>query len=137
MELNDCFEEGKDKEEDVKKNLKILLNTFLNRNSKSIAAAIVTNEGLPIISSISHRLDEVTISTMAATLFSLSNMALDDMTLGEFQELFIKGKEGYLLIFQAGSSVIFMVSTAIDIKLRLIIFECEQICEKIIELFSR
>ena len=136
MELNDYFEEGKDKEEDVKKNLKILLNTFLNRNPKSIAAAIVTNEGLPIISSISHRLDEVTISTMAATLFSLSNMALDDMTLGEFQELFIKGKEGYLLIFQAGSSVIFMVSTAIDIKLRLIIFECEQICEKIIELFS-
>lgn len=137
MELNEFFEEGKDKEEDVKKNLKILLNSFLNRNPKSNAAAIVTNEGLPIISTISHRLDVVKISTMAATLFSLSNMALDDMILGEFRELFIKGKEGYIFIFQAGSSVIFMVSTAIDIKLRLFIFECEQICEMITELFSR
>ncbi|MFW9820228.1 MAG: roadblock/LC7 domain-containing protein [Candidatus Thorarchaeota archaeon] len=137
MELNEYFEEGKNKEKDVRKNLKILLNTFLNRNPKCDAAAIVTKEGLPIISSISHRLDEVKISTMAATLFSLSNMALDDMTLGEFKELFIKGKEGYLLIFQAGSSVIFMVSTPVDIKLGLIIFECEQICRKIIKVFSR
>ncbi|MHA2283638.1 MAG: roadblock/LC7 domain-containing protein [Promethearchaeota archaeon] len=137
MELNEYFEEGKDKEEDVKKNLKILLNTFLKRNPKSDAAAIVTNEGLPIISSFSHQLDEVKISTMVATLFSLSNMALDDMILGEFKELFIRGKDGYIFIFQAGSSVIFMVSTTIDIKLRLIIFECKQICEKITELISR
>ena len=137
MEMNESFEEGENKEEDVKKNLKKLLNRFLNRNPKCNAAAIVTNEGLPIISSISHRLDEVKISTMAATLFSLSNMALDDMTLGKFKELFIKGNQGHLLIFQAGSSVIFMVSTSIDIKLRLIIFECEQICEKILKILSR
>ncbi|MFX0080459.1 MAG: roadblock/LC7 domain-containing protein [Candidatus Hodarchaeota archaeon] len=136
MELNEYFEEGKDKEENVKKNLKTLLNTFLNRNPKSDAAAIVTNEGLPIISSISHRLDEVKISTMAATLFSLSNMAIDDMVLGEFKELYIKGKDGYLFIFQADPSVIFMVSAGIDIKLRLFIFECEQICKKIAKLFS-
>ncbi|MFX0008502.1 MAG: roadblock/LC7 domain-containing protein [Candidatus Hermodarchaeota archaeon] len=136
MEMNEYFEEGKNKEEAVKKNLQILLNTFLKRNPKCSAAAIATNEGLPIIYSISHRVDEVKISTIAATLFSLSNMALDDMTLGEFKELFIKGKEGYLLVFQAGSSVIFMVSTSIDIKLGLIIIECKQICKRIMKIFS-
>ena len=136
MELNEYIEEGKNKEKDLKNNIKLLLNKFLNRNPKSSTAIIVTNEGLPIITSISHRLDEVKISTMAATLFSLSNMAIDDMVLGEFKELFIKGKEGYLLLFQAGENTIFMVSTTIDIQLRLIMAECIQICEKIARLLS-
>lgn len=136
MEINGYSEEGKKKGRDPKLDLEELLKKFLNRNPKSDLAVIVTNEGLPIVTSISQRLDEVKICTMAATLFSLSNMAIDDMSRGEFKELFIKGKEGYLLLFQAGESTIFLVSTAIDIQLRLIMTECIRVCEKIAKLLS-
>ncbi|MHA2394037.1 MAG: roadblock/LC7 domain-containing protein [Promethearchaeota archaeon] len=136
MELKGYYKLANNKEKDPKKPLEVILKKFLNRNPKYNVAAIVTNEGLPIITTISHRFDELKISTMVATLFSLSNMAIEDMILGEFKELFIKGKQGYLLLFRAGVNTIFMVTTEMDIQLKLIISECKQICEKISTLIS-
>ncbi|MFX1411587.1 MAG: hypothetical protein ACFFA6_14640, partial [Promethearchaeota archaeon] len=70
MELNGFLDKANVKEEDLGNNLEALLNMFLIKNPFVNAAAIITTEGLPILSAISHRLDETRIAAMTATLLS-------------------------------------------------------------------
>lgn len=131
MELNGYLENTKDNEEDLGKNLEALLHMFLLKNPNINAAAVITTEGLPILSAISHRLDETRIAAMSATLLSLAERAIEEMERGDFNELFIKGTEGYLILTQAGPHAVLMLSTTLDVQLGLLFFECERICEKI------
>ncbi|MFX1315844.1 MAG: roadblock/LC7 domain-containing protein [Promethearchaeota archaeon] len=104
---------------------------FLIKNPSVNAAAIITTEGLPILSAISHRLDETRIAAMTATLLSLAERAIKEMERGNFNELFIKGTEGYLVLLEAGPHAVLMLSTTLDVQLGLLFFDCEKICEKI------
>jgi len=131
MELNGYLENQKDNEEDLGHNLEALLHMFLLKNPSINAAAVITTEGLPILSAISHRLDETRIAAMSATLLSLAERAIEEMERGDFNELFIKGTEGYLILVQAGPHAVLMLSTTLDVQLGLLFFDCERICEKI------
>jgi predicted regulator of Ras-like GTPase activity (Roadblock/LC7/MglB family) len=131
MELNGYLEDREVREEDLGNNLEALLNMFLIKNPHINAAAIITTEGLPIISAISHRLDETRVAAMTATLLSLAERAIEEMERGDFNELFIKGTEGYLILVQAGPNAVLMLSTSLDVQLGLLFFESERICEKI------
>ena len=131
MELNGFLDKANVKEEDLGNNLEALLNMFLIKNPYVNAAAIITTEGLPILSAISHRLDETRIAAMTATLLSLAERAIGEMERGNFNELFIKGSNGYLILLQAGPHAVLMLSTTLDVQLGLLFFDCEKICEKI------
>jgi len=131
MELNGYIEDPRVNDEDLGKNLEALLHMFLIKNPNVNAAAVITTEGLPIISAISHRLDETRIAAMSATLLSLAERAIKEMERRAFNELFIKGTAGYLILVQAGPHAVVMLSTNIDVQLGLLFFECERICEKI------
>lgn len=131
MELNGYLENNKVNNEDLGKNLEALLHLFLIKNPSINAAAVITTEGLPIISAISYRLDETRIAAMSATLLSLAERAIKEMERGNFHELFIKGTEGYIILVQAGPHAVLMLSTTLDVQLGLLFFECERICEKI------
>jgi predicted regulator of Ras-like GTPase activity (Roadblock/LC7/MglB family) len=48
------------------------------------------------------------------------------MEIGEFNQLYIKGVDGYLLVFDATPGVL-AVSTTNKAKLGLIFFECERV----------
>ena len=96
-----------------------------------IAAIIVSNEGVPIASMLPQDVDERRIAAMTATLLSLSKKAIKEMKKGDFDQFFIKGIEGYLLVMQAGPNAILLVSTTKDVRLGLIMLDCRRICEKI------
>ncbi|GAH17894.1 unnamed protein product [marine sediment metagenome] len=53
---------------------------------------------------------------------------------GDFDQLYIKGSEGYLLVMQAGSNAVLTVSTTKDVRLGLILLDCRRTCEKIAQL---
>ncbi len=95
-------------------------------NNPAIKVVIVTSiEGLPILSLIPRGSNETLISAMVATLLSLSERAVTEMEIGEFNQLYIKGVDGYLLVFDATPAAL-AVSTTNNVKLGLIFFECER-----------
>lgn len=98
------------------------------------AAMIVSTEGLPIASMLPQGIDDERIAAMTATLLFLSKEDITEMRKGDFDQLCIKGSEGYLLVMQAGPNAILLVSTTKDIRLGLILLECRRICEKIAQL---
>jgi predicted regulator of Ras-like GTPase activity (Roadblock/LC7/MglB family) len=100
------------------------------------AVAIITKEGMPIASILPPEIDDVKISAMTSALLSLAEMTVVEMEKGDFNELYIKGKDGILIYLQAGPRAVLAVSTTIDVKLGLVFLECRTACDKIIPLLN-
>ena len=98
------------------------------------AAAIVSAEGLPIASALPRDVDETRIAAMTAALLSLSERAIIEMQKGDFDQLYIRGSDGYLLVLQAGPNAVLTVSADKDVRLGLILLDCRRTCEKIAQL---
>lgn len=89
-----------------------------------IKGAVITSlEGRPLASALSPNVDEALIASMTSVLFSISNGLNLEMDKGEFDQLYIKGSEGYLLILNAGPNAILMVSTTSEVRLGLILLD--------------
>jgi len=96
-----------------------------------ISAAIVSAEGLPIAFAFPPGIDERKVAAMTATLLSLSEKVILEIGKGDFDQLYIKGSEGYLLVMQAGPDKVLIVSTTKDVRLGLVLLDCRRMCEKI------
>lgn len=101
-----------------------------------IAVAIISREGLPIASALLKRFDETRITAMTAAILSLVEELIIEMDKGDFDQLCIKGSDGYILILKAGSNALLTVSTTkiSNVRLELISLDCKRICEKIANL---
>jgi len=103
----------------------------LLHNNRDIKFAIITSiEGLPIYSILPRRYDLPRIAAMAATLLSISERTIVDMELGVFNQMYIKGIDGYILIFDAEEAVL-TVSTTKKAKMGVIFFDCKNALYKI------
>ena len=111
-----------------------LLKKLLGAIPEVKAAAIVSAEGLPIASALPQGVDETRIAAMTAALLSLSERAIIEMGKGDFDQLYVKGSDGYLLILQAGPNAVLTVSTSSEVRLSLILLDCRRTYEKIAQL---
>jgi predicted regulator of Ras-like GTPase activity (Roadblock/LC7/MglB family) len=112
-------------EDNTTAKLEAVLKRVLASNREITLAIITTIEGLPILSILPRGYNETRLSAMVATLLSLSERSVVDMDIGIFKQIFIKGLEGYLLIFNAEQAVL-AVSTTEKAKLGLVFLECER-----------
>ncbi|MFW9830013.1 MAG: roadblock/LC7 domain-containing protein [Candidatus Thorarchaeota archaeon] len=124
------------RENDTLAKLEAILKKLLSRNRDILLAIVTTMEGLPIISLLPRGYNETRISAMVATLLSLSERTVVDMDIGEFNQIFIKGNDGYLLVFEANPAIL-AVSTTENAKLGLIFFECERILQEISKILKK
>ena len=116
--------------------LGLILKRLLASN-RDISIAIITSmEGLPILSILPRGYDETRISAMVATMLSLSERVIIEMEIGEFKQIYIKGNDGYLLVFEAESAVL-AVSTTEKAKLGLVFLECERASHKISRILKK
>jgi hypothetical protein len=123
------------KEDNYLARLEKVLKRLLSDNPSITIATISSVEGLPILSFIPRGSNETIVSAMVATLLSLSERAVIEMNLGEFTQLYIKGIDGYLLVFEAGTAVL-AVSATNKAKLGLIFLECERTSREIAEIMG-
>ena len=119
---------------DTPETLDIILRKLLSAIPEVTAAAIVSVEGLPISSALAADIDETRIAAMTAAILSLAERAIHEMNKGDFQEILIKGTDGYLLVLQAGRNAVLTVSTTPDIRLGLILLDAKRTCDKIAKL---
>jgi len=106
------------------------LNKFIKAIPEVTSALIVSTEGLPIAFALPQDTDETRIAAMTSALLSLSKMAIIEMGKGDFDQLYIKGREGYLLVMQAGPEAVMAVSTTKDVRLGLVLHDFRRFWEK-------
>ena len=120
--------------ENTSETLDDILKKLLSAIPEVKAAAIVSAEGLPIASALPQGIDETRIAAMTAALLSLAERSVIEMEKGEFEQLYVRGNEGYLLVLQAGPNAVLTVSTTKDVRLGLIFLDCKRTTEKIAKL---
>ncbi|MFX0004666.1 MAG: roadblock/LC7 domain-containing protein [Candidatus Hodarchaeota archaeon] len=123
-------------EDNITAKLEVVLKKVLASNREITLAIITTIEGLPILSILPRGYNETRIAAMVATLLSISERTVVDMEIGQFNQIFIKGLDGYLLIFDAEIAVL-AVSTTEKAKLGLVFLECERACHKISKILNK
>ncbi len=98
------------------------------------ATIIISTEGLPIASAFPHEVDEIKIAAMTASLLSLSKRAIIEMKKGDFDQLFIRGSDDYILLLPAGPNAALLVLVDNEVRLGVILLDCKRACERIAQL---
>ncbi len=95
------------------------------------ACAIVSVEGLPIVSALPTDVDEAKVAAMTAAMLTLGEKAAIELGKGNLEQVNIKGEQGWLLAIQAGLNACLTVSTTRDAKLGLVFLDMKRAAEKI------
>lgn len=121
-------------ESSVLEELDNLLYNLINTVPEIRAATLVSVEGEVLASALPQDVDAMTIAVMTAALLSLAESAITMIKSGEFEQLYIKGRDGYLLVLSAGPNGVLSVSTKRDVRLGIIYLDCKKASEQIAKL---
>ena len=100
-----------------KSSLEELLKDIMDNVEGVKAAQLTADTGQPLASILPSTADEMRFAAMTAALCSLSERAIEEMGLGEFEQSYIQAKKGYLLVLHAGEDQVLTVSTTKDVKI--------------------
>jgi predicted regulator of Ras-like GTPase activity (Roadblock/LC7/MglB family) len=114
---------GLKKRREFKTSLEDLLKEIMENVEGVKAAQLTADTGQPLASILPASADDMRLAAMTAALCSLSERAIGEMGLGEFEQSYIKSSKGYLLILHAGEDRVLTVSTTKDIKLAPILYK--------------
>ena len=106
-----------------KSSLEELLKDIMDNVEGVKAAQLSADTGQPLASILPPTTDDMRLAAMTAALCSLSERAIGEMGLGEFEQSYIQAKKGYLLILHAGEDQVLTVSTTKDVKLAPILYK--------------
>ena len=106
-----------------KSSLEELLKDIMDNVDGVKAAQLTADTGQPLASILPSTADDMRLAAMTAALCSLSERAIGEMGLGDFEQSYIQAKKGYLLILHAGEDQVLTVSTTKDIKLAPILYK--------------
>ncbi|MFX1356259.1 MAG: roadblock/LC7 domain-containing protein [Promethearchaeota archaeon] len=98
------------------------------------AISLLSNEGMPLAFILPQEIDDLKISGIAAALLSMSELASIDMQKGDFNQLYIKGTDGYLLLLGVGDRHALLISASNDVRLGMLLFETNLLIERIISI---
>ncbi|MFQ5831440.1 MAG: roadblock/LC7 domain-containing protein [Candidatus Thorarchaeota archaeon] len=95
------------------------------------ACAIVSVEGLPIVSALPTDVDEAKVAAMTAAMLTIGEKAAIELGKGNLEQVNIKGVDGWLLVIQAGLNACLTVSTTATAKLGMVFLEMKRAAEKV------
>ncbi|MHA1720928.1 MAG: roadblock/LC7 domain-containing protein [Promethearchaeota archaeon] len=111
-----------------------ILKSLLASIPEVQSAAVVSIEGLPIASALPPEVDETRIAAMTAAILSLAERAAQEFSKGLFEQVFVRGQNGYVLTMAAGPNAVLTISTSKNVKLGLIFLDTKRTCDKISKL---
>jgi len=112
-------------------NLDDILKNLLAAIPEVKAAAIISRSGFIIASTFPEDEYEMKIAGMTVAFFHLAERSVLEMRKGEFDQILIKGSEGYLILTQAGPDAMLLTSLT---DIRGIFIDTKRTCEKIAKL---
>lgn len=114
---------GLKKRREFKSSLEDLLKDIMDNVDGVKAAQLTADTGQPLASVLPSSADDMRLAAMTAALCSLSERAIGEMGLGEFEQCYVQAKKGYLLILHAGEDQVLTVSTTKEVKLGPILYK--------------
>jgi predicted regulator of Ras-like GTPase activity (Roadblock/LC7/MglB family) len=102
----------------------------MQANSNDIeASAIVSLDGLIIASALPNEIEEDRVSAMSAAMLSLGERISTELGRGNLEQVYIKGKEGYVILTSMGTKAVLTALARQNSKLGLIFLEMRRAAE--------
>lgn len=118
----------------MREQLLVSILSDLNSTSSDItASAIISTDGLPIAVLLPNKFDVDRVGAMSATLLALGNRAIQELACGQLDQVMIKGKNGYILLSQAGDNAVLLLLAKESAKLGLILLDAKKASQSIAE----
>jgi predicted regulator of Ras-like GTPase activity (Roadblock/LC7/MglB family) len=115
--------------------LKLQLETLRNSIPELRGVLLASNEGLPVAHSLSNGTDPNRVAAMAAAASSLGRRISESMATGGLAEVNIRGEEGMLFVYAAGTKAVLAVLGPIGSNAGLIHLEARSAAKEIGDLF--
>ena len=112
------------------------LDDFLTVSPDVEAAAVVSADGLPMASALPPYVEEDRLAAMSAALISLGERAATGLEKGDLAQVFVEGKDGYVVLMAAGESAVLVAVTSKDAKVGLVLYEMRKIAASIAEVMD-
>lgn len=103
--------------------VQLTLNELNASSDDILASALISNDGLPVVTALSPDVDGDRVGGMTAALQSLSSRVTQELRCGNLKQVIVHGDEGYLLMLHADEEMVLVVTAKEDAKLGLILFQ--------------
>ena len=98
------------------------------------ASAVVSSDGLIIASALPKNIEEDRVSAMSAAMLSLGDRISGEMRRGDLDQVYIRGKDGYVLLMAVGEEAVLTVMANENAKLGLIFLDIKRTAELLVDL---
>ncbi len=116
------------------KNVTQLLKELQKKSSEIQGTAIVSTEGLVISSVLKGNFEEEHLAAISAIVLSLGERIVIELKRGDLEQVYVKGKKGYVLITQCTVESLLVVIASSLVKLGMIFLDTKRTAENIGEL---
>ena len=99
------------------------------------ASAVVSVDGLTIASDLPAGVEEDRVSAMSAAMLSLGERIAGELARGSLDQVYIHGKEGYVVLMSAGEEAVLTVLARKEAKLGLILYDVRKAAADVQRLF--
>ena len=132
---NNTDKETKDSDT-IQRSLEALLKEIVRGVPGVKAVAIVSIEGMPVVSALPENMAEEKVAATTSMLLSLAERAINEMNVGDLEQLNIQGSISNLTVLTAGQKNVLTILTEKSANLGYVYMSCEKICEKIDQLIK-
>jgi predicted regulator of Ras-like GTPase activity (Roadblock/LC7/MglB family) len=98
------------------------------------ASAVVSVDGLIMASALPANVEEDRVSAMSAAMISLGERIAGELGRGLLNQVYIKGKQGYVLLMSVGEDAVLTVLARDGAKLGLIFLDMGRVVEDMMTL---
>ena len=95
------------------------------------ASAIVSVDGLAIASSLPSGVEEDRVSAMSAAMLSLGERIASELGRGVLDQVYVKGKNGYIVLTSIGDEAVLTILARPNAKLGLVFLEARRAVENL------
>jgi len=98
------------------------------------AAGVVDIDGLPISMVVPSEVDEDVVAAMSAAILSNSERAIEELKRGNFEQVYISGTEGSILMNRCGKEALLTVVARPKAKLGLMFLDIKRAANEIVKI---
>lgn len=100
-------------------------------SSEIEASAVVSVDGLIIASALPAEVEEDRVSAMSAAMLSLGDRISNELGRGKLEQVYIRGKNGYVLLTAIGEDAVLTALARENAKLGLVFLEMRRAAESL------
>ncbi len=100
------------------------------------ASAVVSVDGLMIVSALPQDMEKDRVATMSAAMLSLGKRTARELARGGLSEVYVKGESGYVVLMAAGENAVLTALARKDAKLGPVFLDMKKTAENVAKIFD-